>query len=72
MLGRDFREAFAIRVEGADATDPVHPREDASVMAAEVAGADDCGSEIGVCHETQDNTAGSGVQFSGGRDRKKE
>ena len=72
MLGGDLGETLAIRVVGPDAKDPLHPREDANVVAAEVAGSDDCSGEICVCHQAQDNTAGSGVQFSGGPDRKKE
>jgi hypothetical protein len=40
------------------------------VVSTQVAGSDDCGGEISVCHEGQDNTVAAGVQFFGGLDRK--
>jgi leucyl aminopeptidase (aminopeptidase T) len=68
VLGGHLGETRTIRVEGADAADPLHTCQDTNMMATEVAGSDDCGCEIGVCHEAQDNTADAGVQFSGGPD----
>jgi hypothetical protein len=72
MLGGDLGQTLAVRVVGSDATDPLHAREDSNVVAAEVTGSDDCGSDLSVCHQAQDNTAAAGVQFFGGPDCKKE
>jgi hypothetical protein len=72
VLGRNLGQTLAIGIVGTDATDPLHARQNANVVAPEVAGSDDCGGEISVCHQAQDNTAAAGVQFFGGPDRKKE
>jgi hypothetical protein len=65
VRGRDLSQTLAVGVVGADATDPIHPRQDTNVVATEVAGSDDCGGEIIVCHQAQDNTDAAGVQFFG-------
>jgi hypothetical protein len=72
MLSGDLSQPLAIHVKSADATHPFHSREDAHVVAAEVAGSDNCSGDLSVCHEAQDNTAEAGVQFFGGPDRTRE
>ena len=50
----------------------LHGGEDAHVVVPEVAGSDNCGGQIGVGHDAQDNTAAARVQFPGGLNREKE
>ena len=63
VFGCDFGESVSIGVIGAEETYPVHAGEDAYVVAAEMAGSDNCGGDFRIAHGAQDSAA-SGQEYN--------